>query len=465
MRRTVVLGCCAALLSSTPFTSFAAPGFPPEEICTFDPAEIPPRRLVDPSRLIRWLIADGQVSDAALDANADGDTLLVEKQLTFTQPDYCAVPGRNCTTADAAAIRRLHDQMDEFVGTQGGAYYRFERLQQPDAVDRAAVPALDAAFEVEGQHFQIGEVLNVPARYVRITCRDEPTLAPPAVADAAPPEPSPPVHWTRDRGGDEGFRLTGSIDDLSRDRTRLTSVQPATFSINSDLSAGRTSYFVNFVAGYDFEFERGELYETSIIPFVLLNRLLQDSGSEIDRLGAGTQVATAMYGGALGYGEIAVTPLYLTDTSLSSRIGTLKGRWSPRLAEDAPLPLGFYQEYDALLAQLELDLLTDVGHIFEAGDNPDLTEDDSFLRAGGRIGLRVRGAAGSALERIELNVSNRYLYNWDGDPENLNLFQVSLSYLFPQLDNYRLSFAYSNGRTDDTLNLVHYWSTQLGVRF
>lgn len=466
MRRTIVVGCCVALLPSTALASFAAPAFPPDEVCAADPDLTPQQQAVRPLFLIRHLIEAGPVSDAALDTDGDGDTLLVEKQLAFTQPNYCqAAPGRQCSSQDEAALRRLHGQLAEFVRTQGGAWYQFERLRRPDAADRAAVPALDPAFQAEGQSFQIGEVLDVPGRYVRITCRDAPRPAPPVVADGAPPVSGLPDRWVRYREAGEGFRLTGSIDDLSQDRTRPGSVQPATFSVNSDLEAGRRTYFINVVAGYDFEFARGAEYRTSLIPFALLNRLLQDSRSDINRLGAGMQTAIALRGGALGYGEIALTPLYLTDTRFRSDIGTFKFRYSPTLAEDASLPLGFYENYAGLLAQLEFDLLSDVGRVFDAGGNPDLGDDDNFFRVGARLGIRVRGAPGSLLERIELDLSNRYLYNLDGRPRDLNLFQASLSYLFPNVDNYKLSFGYTSGRTEDTLTDVHFWSMQLGVRF
>lgn len=465
MRRTIVLGCCAALVPSTAVASFAAPVFPRDEICALDPDLTPQRRVVEPLLLIRHLIEAGSVRDAALDTDGDGDTLLVEKQLTFTQPDYCEAPERNCTPVDAAAIRRLHDQLAEFVRTQGGAWYTFERLRQPDAVDPAETPALDPAFHIEGQPFQIGEVLDASARYVRIVCRDAPAPAPPVVADADPPASDVPDRWVRAPERGEGFRLTGSIDHLSRNRTRLSAAEPATFSINSDLEGDRRTYFIDVVAGYDFEFARGAAYETSLIPFAVLNRLLQDSGSEVNRLGVGTQTAVSMHGGALGYGEVALTPLYLTDTTFSSDIGTLKLRWSPTLTEAALVPLGFYQEYGALLAQLELDLLSDVGHVFDAGGNPELADDNNFFRVGGRLGLSVRGAPGSLLERIELNVSNRFLRDLEGRPRDLNLFRASLSYLFPNVDNYRLSFSYTSGRSEDTLTDVQFWSTELGVRF
>ena len=59
----------------------------------------------------------------------------------------------------------------------------------------------------------------------------------------------------------------------------------------------------------------------------------------------------------------------------------------------------------------------------------------------------------------------RLIAKIDGDNSDLYRLDVSLSYLFSQSENYRLSVSYANGRTDDTLEQTEYWKTQFGVRF
>jgi hypothetical protein len=225
-----------------------------------------------------------------------------------------------------------------------------------------------------------------------------------------------------------------------------------------------TTYLIDAVAGYDFEFARGEQYDASLIPFILLNRLFNQTANEVNRLGAGLQLALEMQDSALGYGEVAATPQYVTDTNFRTKIGTLGFRWTPTLPQGASIPLGFFRPYGLVLGQLNFDALSDIGHVFDPGGNPDLLNKDEFFRFGGRLGIRIRGAKGTLLEQIELDVSNRYLYNLD-EPHHLNYFQTTLSYLFPNVDNYKLSFSYTEGRTGDTLTDVQYWSTQLGIRF
>ena len=43
--------------------------------------------------------------------------------------------------------------------------------------------------------------------------------------------------------------------------------------------------------------------------------------------------------------------------------------------------------------------------------------------------------------------------------------EVAFSYLFPDIENYRLTFSFTGGRDDDTLVEKAFWKTQIGVRF
>src|SRR5919106_490417 len=150
-------------LLGAPGAGYAADSsFPQAQICTRTDAQT----TVDPLRLIQWLLGTIPVSDAALDTDRDGNTLLSEKQLALAHRDYCAAGATGCTARDVAALRELHDDLAHFVATEGGENYRFERLRRPSAEERRSAPFLDPALETEGQEFQIGEILDVERRFV-----------------------------------------------------------------------------------------------------------------------------------------------------------------------------------------------------------------------------------------------------------------------------------------------------------
>jgi hypothetical protein len=61
------------------------------------------------------------------------------------------------------------------------------------------------------------------------------------------------------------------------------------------------------------------------------------------------------------------------------------------------------------------------------------------------------GARGTALRQIQLDLTNRSLVNVGAGPNLLNRFDATLSFLFPESDKYQISFSYTVGRNDDTL--------------
>lgn len=454
-----------ALGASLP--SSEEPLFPTSKICT--PGADEDIQSLDPLRLIRWLIAISDIGDAALDADGDGDTLLLEKQLALVQPDYCTQDvGRACTADEAETLQRIQDRLGDFVDRAGGPDYVFERIRRPTIEERVERDFLNPFFEVTGRRFQIAEVLDVEKRFVEIYCTAPEPDQPVSVADVPAPEiveeEEVPL-WIFNPRDADGLRLTSEIDDLTKNRNALGAVRPAELSITTDLEDDETLYQVKAVVGYNFEVERSDLIFTSTIPFLLFERFFNGEENEIDKLGIGIQEAFSVLQPDRSGSEVAITPLYLTDSDFDSDIGVLKLRWTPTLAPDSPLPIGFFRTYGPLALQLALDALADVGRVFDDGGDSDLEGEAEFFRVGGRFGMKFRGAEDSGFDHVELDISNRYLKDVDGDRNDLYRLDVSLSYLFSQSENYRLSFSYANGRTDDTLEQTEYWKTQFGIRF
>jgi hypothetical protein len=129
------------------------------------------------------------------------------------------------------------------------------------------------------------------------------------------------------------------------------------------------------------------------------------------------------------------------------------------------VPLGTSHTLGPLVLRFDLDGLSEVGHVANPGASTQLEDKPNYLRVGGRVSFRVRGAPDTVIERIEFDVSDKYFYDFAPGVHHLNRVDVSVSYLLPESENYRISFAYSFGRADDTLQEIELWKTQLGVRF
>ncbi len=463
----LMVGLLAELGAPAALRALEQPLFPADQICS--PTVDPTLKTVDPLRLIRWLIAVSEVSDAALDADGDGDTLLEEKQLALVQPDYCTRDvGRACTPEDAETLARVQERLADFVERLGGTDYVFERIRRPSVEEWSEAAFLNPFLEVPGRRVQVAELLDVSGRFVKVYCTSPEPEPPAQVADVATPEiveaPEKP-DWIFNPRGADGLRLTSEIDDLNKDRDQLTAVRPAELSITADLDDDETRYQVKAIAGYNFEVERSDSFFTSTTPFFLIERFFNGASNEIDKLGLGVQEALRVEFLDGSSSEFAITPLYLTDSDFNTDIGILKLRWTPTLAPDSFLPIGFPKTLGPVSVQLSIDTLADIGQVFDDGGNSDLENESEFLRVGGRLGTQLRGGEDTWFKDIELDVSNRYLKSADGDIGDLYRLDVSISYLFSQAENYRLSFSYANGRTDDTLENTEYWKTQFGVRF
>ncbi|MGI9434598.1 MAG: hypothetical protein ACR2Q4_07200 [Geminicoccaceae bacterium] len=453
-RRLFTVACSIFALASTPV--LADPSlFPQHEVCD-NPVETPPSVAV-PDRMIRWLLITATVSDAALDANADADTLADEKLLALTRSDYCSSIAQRCTPDDEKALAEAQDSLRSFAKIGGGPGYVIERLRAPSPSERRAALHLEdvppASNEVE-----LGELLDRGGRFFRIHCVALPE--PPAATEAVKGD-----YWRHSAKKGGGFRLTGDIDDLSKSREKIGAVRAAEFSITSDLIEDETAYKINGVAGYAFEIEGGDEVQTSFIPFIEIERITSSSDNQVDTLGAGFQQAAWVNWPGPLKSEFAVTPVYTTDSDLSSHTGQVKFRWTPALANNPILPLGFPQVYGPVELRFGLDLLADAGRVFDDGGQGNLDGEGDFLRLGTRVGMQIRGAPGNLFRQFEIQLADRYLYNVDTTFESINQFDAAIAYLFPGNENYQLSFAYSNGRDENSLELFEFWQSQFGIRF
>jgi hypothetical protein len=432
---------------------------PKAAICV--PEEDSSGRVVDPLRLVRWALTTSNLSDQALDTNGDGDTLLSEKQLALADPAYCEHLEKHCDSADAVAQRQIHQRLATFVHAES-VDYRFERIRRPDPAERDSAPYLNEEFEDPGSSFQVGETLAVPARYVRVVCLDRPPAAvaeqegAPAASDGAAPGRLPIR---------TGFRLTGKLADLGRDRSKLRAIAPAEFSISGDLKQNQTTYLVNLFAGYEIDLGQDDRSNFSAIPFFQFERRFNRSETDIDKIGGGSKFLMTTVSENLGRTQLALSPFYLTDTKGDRQIFTAQFRGSPSLPERYGVPIGYAKEFAGLLWELDVDGLAETGHVFRARDTSGPLATGDFLRTGSRLSLRLQGSKGTLLEQFDLDLAYKYLYGITGPLEHFHRFDATLSYLLPGSERYRLAFNYTVGRADDTLQYQDFWSTVLGVRF
>ena len=425
----------------------ATPLFPQARLCPDIEKEALSQDRVTPKDLVASLLDQHVVRDGILDANGDGNTAFAEKVRALTEDDYCTSIATTCSDDDKATLKEAQDQLKAFAASKGKPGYAIERLDGDGNVLTHDAGAITPA-----------DLLDPTNQTLAILC-----VAVDADEQAAADAETPFWHGNGEKKG--GFRLAGDIDNLSKSRGSIGAVKAAQLSITSDLIEDETAYRVNAVLGYDFEVVGGDDVTMSFIPFIEAERVTSGSETQIDTLGAGfQQAATVQWPGSL-ISQFAVTPVYRTDSDFDSHTGTLKFRWTPSLAPTAGFPLGFSSEFGPIELRFGLDFLADAGRVFDEGDSNNLEGEGTFLRLGNQASMQIRGAPDTLIRPFELQLHNRYLHNVDTDFSDINQFDAALAYIFPGSENYQLSFAYSNGRDENSLELYEFWQTQFGIRF
>ena len=427
--------------SGRPSAEETLPFFPRAELCPSAEDVLSGDDLVLPQTLLAWLLDQLQLRDSVLDADGDGNTLVDEKIRAVTEEGYCASVAATCSDDEATGLRETRERLAAFLAADGGRGFIIERWDggRPYASDISP-----------------RDLLEQQSPRVQIRCAALP-VEEAAVVDQA--------YWRQDEERVGGFRLAGDVDNLNKSRGALSAVKAAQLSITGDLLEDETAYRVNAVAGYAFHVNGGDDVVTTFIPFIEGERVTSGEDTQIDTLGAGfQQAANVNWPGEL-ISEFAVTPIYQTDSGFDTHTGTMKLRWTPSFAPETGVPLGFAHAYGPVELRFGLDFLADAGRVFNEGNENNLEGEGTFLRLGNQASMQIRGAPETLFRPFELQLANRYLYNVDTNLNDINQFDAAIAYIFPGTENYQLSFAYSNGRDQNSLELYEFWQTQFGIRF
>lgn len=419
--------------------------FPQSELCPRADHELSGMDLVAPQTLLAWLLDQHAVRDSILDADQDGNTLVEEKIRALTDKSYCSSIAKACNDDEESTLDGARQRLEAFIAAKGGIGFSIERIA-----------GAGLAKEQVSGGISPRDLLAHQNATVHIRCKPLP------VEDEVMDDRA---YWRQADEREGGFRLAGDVDNLNKSRSALGAVKAAQLSITGDLIENETAYRVDAVAGYAFQVDGGDDIITTFIPFIEGERVTSGTTTQIDTLGAGfQQAATVNWPGQL-ISELAVTPLYRTDSGFDSHIGKMKFRWTPSLTPATGIPLGFAHAFGPVELRFGLDFLADAGRVFDEGDTNNLDGEGTFFRLGNQASMQIRGAPETLFRPFELQLANRYLHNIDTNLNDINQFDAAVAYIFPGSENYQLSFAYSNGRDENSLELYEFWQTQFGIRF
>jgi len=106
--------------------------------------------------------------------------------------------------------------------------------------------------------------------------------------------------------------------------------------------------------------------------------------------------------------------------------------------------------------------IAEYGEVLEAGENNNLTQDETFSRVGANIDINMRLFSS---KRYSLASSYNYFSSIGGELRDRKLFSLKLKYQLDETGNYFLTGGYANGDRTTKLEDEESWTIGLGVKY
>lgn len=246
----------------------------------------------------------------------------------------------------------------------------------------------------------------------------------------------------------------------------------ATASLLRNFDGGGNTFALQAAVGIPVELNigaEGDLPLT-LLPYLAVDRVESRSIDDITNLSLGTRLSYSYEpppdSGGWGHFVDAGTSL-VTDEEVDSLIltGSLTYRPIPghRIFTEG-LEVGPLRVVPVALGLVEF------GTVFDSGTKIELLDTNQYLRAGAELSLFVGPNAGLVdawpfLENFDLSLRYRYLRGFDGPFDNIDQFEATLGYRFPNQENFGFEFSYFKGNKDITLEEQEYFLSAFSVKF
>ncbi len=256
-----------------------------------------------------------------------------------------------------------------------------------------------------------------------------------------------------------GILLRETLEDISpaSPAKPISKIKAALFSYTHDFGAGTNTWVAKGAIMRPCKIN-DRFY---IAPGITFNRLISEDATKaanslIPKIG--------LYFRRNGSG-IVVSHLirvfgnYGTDFDFKSSQYGVEVEWEPVFKNG---PFGVYWRLPDSDVELRLQafLHAEAGYVKEKGEKENLKSDDTYLRAGGKLGVDIR-----FFEAVELSGGYRYLKGISGTPKDTPYFTGALAYSLGPNGNIALKIEYQKGNLPLTLEEVNNIVVGLGIKF
>lgn len=266
----------------------------------------------------------------------------------------------------------------------------------------------------------------------------------------------------------QGLLIRGKVTELTRDRSKISSIDTADISFLRDEEANSSTFGIDGVLGYNVDL--GPRW--SVIPHLRYERRDTDSqsGSEdIELLSPGV-LASYDYSGEYLSAALAVNPKYQFDLEQNSERLTLQAFAVPtlELGDGGPILFGGWQDITGPLEiRPNIVLLAEAADVVDAGDSQELAGVDSYFGLGGDASIKLRLDDIPVLSEFVVEAGYRHLEFIGGgiDEDSISKFSAGIFYSIPNNENIAIKFSYENGEDEETFQDEEFYKLSLGIRF
>ena len=274
---------------------------------------------------------------------------------------------------------------------------------------------------------------------------------------------------------DRNIRVRRTYDELYKavfKKVTLEKGTPAIFSYSRNLENNANTWTARGAIGYLHPLEDKEflgLDNLSLVPSLSFDRVDTDDpakgGDEVNSL-----ILRAGFSGSVlkqpdawkrwpDLSEFRLAAAYATDIDFDSKVIAGELDWEPTWIRAG---MGVYRSMKPIDFRWRTFLHSEVGHNIEAGDKPNIDEDDDFFRVGPQIEASFRF---QGLEELNFFGSYRYLWGISGTPQAARLWKAGATWQLDRAGHLSLQAAYENGDLPLVNDPIDAVTIGLGIKF
>lgn len=404
------------------------------------------QRVVNPKRLLLWLLDFVAISDAAMDLNGDGNTLYNEKvALIADQKAFLkCIESSRCNELDQEKVLRIKSVIESLWSP---APNPFRTHFLPGREGSASKIDLNAFL---AQDSDIESVCPLPDRVFIAESESE-------------AESSAEGSWL------DRFVVREKSDDITKP---FDEAGPANFSFEKNELSSTRDIEVDLVAAFLVSEQYREKESSQYFLYFQSDTDIQkidgdDTSSSRSALSLGL---LAEY--RLGKYEryyfsnhvISLRPSYTKDVVQKSETANIIATWSPipDLGKNnfflTMVPAGPYINF-----KLNWDARLEGGSVLKEGEQEIFDDNNDFADIGANFNFLITGAKNTLLERFQWDSNYKKLFSLISDQPNKEYTSSKLRYYIN--GNFSVGLEYEKGRKGVQFNEVDKWKINFGAKY